>query len=69
MELFNGLNLWTDDASQVEADIALTPIGDDVFGSSSSTSTTSSVQAASDTTSSAAASSAAASHGCKSAKN
>ncbi|KAF7538265.1 hypothetical protein G7054_g3073 [Neopestalotiopsis clavispora] len=69
MELFNGLNLWTDDASQVEADIALTPVGDDVFGSSSSTSTTSSVQAASDTTSSAAASSAAASHGCKSAKN
>ncbi|RHZ57397.1 lytic polysaccharide monooxygenase auxiliary activity family 9 protein [Aspergillus thermomutatus] len=31
MTLFNGLNLWTDSADEVETDILDTPIGDDVW--------------------------------------
>ncbi|KAI1849829.1 hypothetical protein JX265_012295 [Neoarthrinium moseri] len=62
MTLFNGLNLWTDSASQIKTDIADTPIGDAVFSSSSSSSSasSSSSSSSSSTSSSAVASSAAA---------
>jgi hypothetical protein len=55
MTLFNGLNLWVDKAKDIEADIAQTPIGDEVWtgGDSGSSSSGSSISSSSSATASA----------------